>query len=179
MASRMELTVTGKYVKGTTLFMALSLFLRAVFYLGITNFVDINFIEVIFCAILPLIASGGYIVLLSGMHRNDPELYGKLGAAFSAFLLIATFFTGNFLRIILGVVWYAVAGCVVYLSCIGRLNNKSMTVALFVIPIPVRILLSLITKITLFDWVLELSGLFLLASLAYLPMMLHRKKKMK
>ncbi len=174
---RVDVDFKEKWVKGCGLCMAASLFLRAVYYLGFTNFFDIGFIEVLFCALLPLVLSGAFVVLLSGLHRNIPATYGFMGAAFCFFAIVASFYTGNALRIILGVAWYAIAGGVVLLTSTAKLQNKSLSVAVFVIPIVVRVVIFDIGRLSVFGWTLELSGLFMLASLACMPMFLkiHRK----
>ncbi len=175
-AVRMNVNFSGNWVRNATLCMAASLFLRAVYYLGLTNFMDIGFFETVFCALLPLFLSGAFVVLLSGLRRNAPQLYGLMGALFCFFAIIASFYTGNVFRIILAVVWYAIAAGVVYLSSIGRLRNKSLSVAVCVIPMVVRVVIFDIGRLGIVQWILELSGLFMLAALAFYPMIIQKKK---
>ena len=99
--SRVGMQMGGKWAKASALLMALSLFLRAVFYLGFTNFYDIGFIEAVFCALIPLFLSSAYVVLMYGVHRNAPGTYALIAAAFCAYLFIWRFYSGSFIRVIL------------------------------------------------------------------------------
>lgn len=174
--NRTSMTMGGKWAKASALLMAASLFLRAVFYFGFTNFADIGFLEVVFSALLPLILSSAYVVLLFGLHRNAPGTYGLMAAAFCLLLIIWSFYSGSFIRVILSAVWYAIAAGVVLFSAGGTLQNKSLCVAVFVIPIVVRFFVFDFGKLGIFESVAEASVLFLLASLACLPMTLKYHK---
>lgn len=169
---RVSMYIGGKWAKASALLMAASLFLRAVYYFGFTNFADIGFLEVVFCALIPLALSSVYVVLLYGVHRNAPGTYGLIAGAFCLLLIIWSFYTGSFIRVILSIVWYAIAGGVVLLSAAGTLQNKSLCVAVFAIPIAVRFFVFDLGRLGVFASVSEGSALFLLASLACLPLIL-------
>lgn len=174
--NRTSMMIGGKWAKASALLMAASLFLRAVFYFGFTNFADISFLEVVFSALFPLILSSAYVVLLYGLHRNAPGTYGLIAAAFCLLLIIWSFFTGSFIRIILAAAWYGIAAGVVLFSAGGTLQNKSLCVAVFAIPIAVRFFVFDLGRLGIFESVGEASVLFLLASLACLPMTLKYHK---
>lgn len=169
---RVAMQMGGKWAKASALLMAASLFLRAVYYFGFTNFADIGFLEVVFCALIPLGLSSAYVVLLYGVHRNAPGTYGLIGAAFCLLLIIWSFYTGSFIRVVLSAVWYAIAAGVVLFSAGGTLQNKSLCVAVFAIPVVVRFVVFDIGRLGVFDSVGEASVLFLLASFACFPMTL-------
>ena len=174
---RVSMDVGGKWAKASASLMAVSLFLRAVYYLGIKNVADIGFLGAIFCAIVPLILSSMYVVLLYGVHRNAPGTYGLIAAAFCVLLIIWSFYTGSFIRIILSLAWYAIVAGVVIFSTGGKMQNKSLFVAVFVIPIVVRFFIFDIGRLGIFDSVAEGSVLFLLASFACLPMTLKYNRR--
>lgn len=174
---RVSMDVNGKWAKASASLMAVSLFLRAVYYLGIINFADIGFLGVIFCALVPLILSSMYVVLLYGLHRNVPGTYGLIGAAFCVLLIIWSFYTGSFIRVILSIVWYAITAGIIIFSTGGSMKNKSLFVAAFTIPIVVRFVVFDIGRLGIFDSVAEGSVLFLLASFACLPMTLKYPKR--
>lgn len=175
--NRTSMAISGKWAKASALLMAVSLFLRAVYYFGFTNFVDISIMEVVFSALLPLILSSAYVVLLYGLHWNAPGTYGMIAAVFCGLLIIWSFFTGSFLRVILCAGWYGIAGGIVLFSAAGSLQNKSLCVAAFTIPIFVRLFVFDLGRLGIFETVGEASVLFLLASLACLPMTLHYHSK--
>ena len=168
----MSMDVTGKWAKASASLMAVSLFLRAVYYLGYKNFVDMGFIEVVFCALLPLALSGMYVVFLYGIHRNAPGTYGLIAAAFCVMLIIWSFYSGSFIRVILSLAWYGITAGIVIFSTGGTMQNKSLFVAAFAIPIVVRFFVFDIGRLGVFDSIAEASALFLLASFACLPMAL-------
>ncbi len=174
---RVSMDVNGKWAKASASLMAVSLFLRAVYYLGIKNFADIGFFGFLFCALVPLALSSMYVVLMYGVHRNAPGTYGLIAAAFCVLLIIWSFYTGSFIRIILALAWYAIAAGIVIFSTAGTLRNKSLFVATFAIPIVVRFFVFDLGRLGIFDSVAEGSVLFLLASFACLPMTLKYPKQ--
>ena len=170
--NRTSMTIGSKWAKASALLMAASLFLRAVYYFGFTNFADIGFLEVLFCALIPLILSSVYVVFLYGIHRNAPGTYGLIGGIFCVLLIIWSFYTGSFIRVILSAAWYVIAAGVLLLSTGGSLQNKSLCIAVFAIPVVVRFFVFDIGRLGIFESVAEGAVLFLLASLACLPMTL-------
>ena len=175
--NRVSMLLSGKWARASALLMALSLFFRAVYYFGYKNFYDIGFIEVVFCALIPLILSSAYMVVLYALHRNAPGIYGLIGAALCAYLFIWSFYTGSFIRVILALAWYGIAAGIVIFTSSGRLQNRSLCVAAFVIPIVVRFFVFDIGRLGVFESINEASILFLLASLACFPMTLKFPRK--
>ena len=175
--NRVSMQMGGKWARASALLMALSLFFRAVYYFGYKNFYDIGFVEVVFCALIPLVLSGTYMVMIYALHRNAPGLYGLIGAVLCAYLFIWSFYSGSFIRVILALAWYGIAAGVILFSAGGKLNNKSLCVAVFAIPIVVRFLVFDIGRLGVFESINEASILFMLASLACFPMTLKYSRR--
>lgn len=175
--NRVFMQMGGKWARASALLMALSVFFRAVYYFGYKNFYDIGFIEVVFCALIPLILSSAYLVMLYAIHKNAPGIYGLMGAALCAYLFIWSFYTGSFIRVILALAWYGIAAGIVLFTSGGKLQNKSLCAAVFAIPIVVRFFIFDIGRLGVFESINEASILFLLASLACFPMTLKFPRK--
>ncbi len=166
---RVDIDFAGKWCKPSAMMMAASLFARAVYYFGTTNFLDINFIEVLICAFGGLALSGWYLFSLYVKRQNAPGLYGLLGASLCVILIVWSFFSGSFLRVILAASWYAIALGVILLTSTGKMQNKSLCAAVFIIPIVVRLVAFDIGRLNVFAWILELSYLLALAAIACIP----------
>ncbi len=174
---RIETDFSAKWCKPSAMMMAASLFLRAVYYFGATNFLDINFIEVLLCAFGGLALSFWYLFSLYIKRRNAPRLYGLLGAALCLVLVVWSFYSGSFIRVVLATAWYAIAAGTLLLTVSGSLNNKSMCSAMFIIPIVVRLLAFDIGRLNVFEWILEGSYFLALAAVACIPAFLKVVRK--
>ena len=161
---RYQMNFRGKWLMPSKVLMGLSFFLRIVYYFGLTSFADHSFGEVLFWMVLPLLACGAYIVVMSSMKLNAPGIYGILGAVMCGLLLIWSFSTGDALRTVLSVLVYLAAGAVLVLTSMGLLPGKLLSSILFAAPIACRLLFYR-GGLGLFDWFLEVSVLAMLASL--------------
>ncbi len=166
---RIDIDFDGKWCKPSAMLMAASLFLRAVYYFGTTNFLDIHFIEVVLCAFGGLAVSGVYLYSLYIKRHNAPGLYGLLGAALCVILIVWSFFSGNIIRMILAAGWYSIAAGVILFTSTGKMNNKSLCTAMFVIPMVVRFFVFDIGRLGVFGWILELSYFLAMAAIACIP----------
>lgn len=173
---RLEFDLTGKWGNASLLCMAFSVFLRIVYYFGMTAFADHGFLEIVFSMLLPLALCIGYVVLLHIRKWNAPGTYGLIGAALCVLLILWSFSSGNFFRIVLSAAWYAIAAGVLLFVAGGSYHAKGLCIMMLGAPIVVRFVVFDIGRLSLFGWVLEASVLFMLASLMFLPMAMKRIK---
>lgn len=155
----------SKWITRCSALMGISLFVRVVYFFGLVNLMQMDAFHVIFDMILTMGLSVAFLVFSAALRKNVPGLYAIMGAGFCLLLLISSFFTGDALRIVLAVLGYILAGGVLVITVAGYLPGKLLSSVLFVLPVAVRILFYGFGKIGLFQWVLELSVLLIMASL--------------
>lgn len=171
------LDFSGKWCRASVICMAASLFFRAAYYFGLTNLADCGFGEIVFFLLLPFALAIGYVVLMHFLRWNAPGTYGIIGAVFCLLLIVGSFSTGSFLRIVICAVWYAVAAGVLLFVVGGSKQARGLCAMMFGAPIVVRFVVFDIGRLGLFGWVLEASVLAMLAALMFLPMALKENKK--
>ena len=169
---RYHIKFSGAWYNASCVFMGMSLFLMAIYYLGLTALADHGAAKSIFCLFLPLAATGGYIVLLRVLRWDAPGIYAMLGAFLCLLMIIGLFFTGNVIRILLGILWYAVCGFLLLAYAAGFLPEKLPVGVVFGIAIAVRVLFFSLGKLSLIGWIGEGATLFALAGLLCLPRLL-------
>ena len=174
--TRYQIDFRGKWVMPSALLMGLSFFFRIVYYFGLTNFAACGFGEIVFCMALPILVCGIYIVMLSALKWNAPGVYGILGAILCLLLLIWSFSTGDVLRIVLSVIVYLSAGVVLIATVGGYLPGRLLSSALFFVPLVCRFFFYDLGILGIFDYFLEASVLFMLASLFALTRSLKEAK---
>lgn len=167
---RYQMDFDGKWIRWSTICMAASFFAGMVYYFGITNLAECGFGEILFLMILPALLSGGYVFLMKIRQLNAPGIYGILGAVLCLCTLIGCFYSGNAIRIILGIVWYLLCGGAI-LACVGGyLPGNTPVTAAFGIAIAVRLLFFPVRGLNLGLWVKELSTLLSLTALMMLTL---------
>lgn len=113
-----RLASRGKWGNLAAAWMGLSFFLRMVWYFGLMNFNDLSGFEIVFRAVIPLLISVAFILMLKLKKFSQPRIAGamacayavsyffcekmNLGGALSALLLAAT--AGMILAAVLGYV---------------------------------------------------------------------------
>lgn len=172
---RVEMDLGGKWMRRSVLLIAASLFLLAVYYFGLKNMADLGFGKAVFSGILPLLLWAAYIVVTQFLRWNAPGLYGLMAALYCILLILGSLFSGSFIRIVLSLVWYGAAACIVLLTTGGSLQSRKLCVAMFGIAIPVRIVFGIFSH-SLFDWVAEFAVLLGLAAMVCIPMTLKARK---
>lgn len=171
---RIEIDFSGKWIKTSAVCMAASLFFRLVYYFGFMNLADCGFGEILFSMLLPLLLSGAFVVLIHFLQWNAPGTYGLIGAAFCLLMIVWSFSSGSFLRIVLSAAWYAIAAGV-FLSCTGgSLQSRGLCIMMFGAPIAVRFVVFDIGRLSITQWALEGSVLCLLAAVMCIPLALRR-----
>lgn len=173
--NRYVMNPDGKWTKASVLCMAGALFTLAVYYFGLRGLISVGFLEAVFCLFLPLIIMAGYIALIHFMKWNAPGLFAIMGLLLCVFLFFATFGSGSFLRIILGLFAYPLSALILVACAGGYLPGKQPAVFAFPIVCFFRVILNL-GRIGLFGWVYELSAILTLAALGCLMMSFEGKK---
>lgn len=157
-------------------FMGLSLFLRALYYLGIHGLSDHHFGIILFNILLPMAGSFAYIYLLKFKRLNAPGLYGLFGAGFCVVCLFGGLFSGNILRIILSIPWYPAAGLIFLATVNGNTPDRLLSCLLFTIPIAFRLIMALFGGIAgMFETLCDAATLATFACLPYA--MIDTKRK--
>lgn len=105
-----RLAVKGKWCERAAAWMGLSFFLRMVYYFGFMNLRDIPGGEIVFCVILPLLISVGFMLVLKLQKLNNPTVAAGLSVAFAVNYFFAE--RMNAAGIISGILLLAMAGLV-------------------------------------------------------------------
>ena len=163
----------SKWVQACSGFMGLSFFACLVYYFAIVSIRDVGVAVLIFALLMGVLLCGGFVVCLACFRLNAPGLYAIFGAVQCFCILILNFGSGDVLRIILSVVWYAFAGAVLIGTAGGYLPGRLLAGVVFFLPVIVRVLFYGIGEIPVLDWVRELAVLGCLAGNGCLAMGLH------
>lgn len=167
---RYVMDYSGKWIKASTMCMAASFFLLAVYYFALRGLASVGFGEAVFCVLLPMVLMVAYVVLTFYYKWNAPGLFALMGMAFCVFLFAGTFVSGNILRIILGVIWYPLSALILIGCAGGYLPRKIPAALIFAVTIFIRFFVFDIGRLGLFSWFLELSAFLCLASMGCLIM---------
>ena len=168
--TRFGLDFNSKWTNTCSGLMGLAFFLRVVYYFALRSFRDVNFFEILITMILGIALCAAFVVYITCLRRNAPGLYGMLGAAHCMTIFVLCCTTGNWVRIILAVIWYASAATVLLATVAGYLPGRLLAALMFAVPAVVRLLFFDLGHIGLIGWVLELSVLAVLVGLSCLAM---------
>jgi len=175
--NRPIMDMAGKWVNASGICFGVSVFCCAVYYFGLVNLADIGFGEILFSMLLPLIVGIAFVVLLRCVKLNAAGLYAILGTAVCLLVMIQSFSCGNFLRMFLSIIWYAAAAAVLMFTALGALRYGTLAAAMFALALVVRILAYGLGRLSLTDWVQEISVLSFLAGVMVLPMSFQFRNK--
>lgn len=146
----------SKWVQACSVLMGLSFFSCLVYYFAIVSIRDTGAFQLIFALMTGVLLCGAFVVCLACLRLNAPGLYAIIGALQCFCILVLSFESGDILRIILSVVWYAFAAVVLLATAGGYLPGRLFAAAVFCLPIIVRVLFYGIGQIALLDWIREL-----------------------
>lgn len=165
-----QMDFEGKWLNISALCMGISLFLSALYYLGLNNMSDISVWERIVCLWLPMILGIGYLVLLRVLKWNAPGVYAIIGAMLCVVLILQSMTVGGAGKIVLSIPIYLLCAVVLLVVMGGFFPAKLPAMLMFGIAIGIRVLFFDLVGLTLAQWVAEGAGLACLASLLFLPM---------
>ena len=154
----------------------LSFFLRTVYYFMFTNPADVSVGRILFSMILPLLSMGAILVILKFLRLDKPDLLGIMGAVLSLLLLIASFFTGDVLRILLSLVIYGGGGALLLGTVCGYVPTRQFAMILFGVASAARVLFYA-PGLDLLAWIIEASELCTVLSLLILPAIMRPLRK--
>lgn len=169
---RFQLDLKSKWLRVGTLLMCAAFFLRFVYQFALTNCLDLSFGGWIFDAILPVAICVAYFVLLGVIKLNAPGLFAVLGGSLCVLLSIWSFANPDVIQIILGVIFYLIAGAVLVMTVAGYLPNKYWSAVVFGTILVCRVLLVGLGSGGVFGWFRECSIYCTIAALLCLPLTL-------
>lgn len=172
-----QMDFNSRWTQASAALMGVSFFARMVYYFGVRNIVDCGFLEIIISMILPLVLTGAFLVLVSTVKHNVPELYALIGCCLCGLLLIEGFFTGSIVRILLSILFYGACGAVLLITVAGYFPGKLLSsVLLAAVPVG-RFLFFGLGKLHILAWVLEISVLLMLFSLYFFTLSIKKVAK--
>ena len=136
---RYHIDFRGRGISPSAFFAGFSFFLLAVYYFGIVNLRDYGVGRLLFSLILPMVLLAAFMVMLVGIHFPVTPVYGALGALYCLLMVIRAFSYGNVLLMILGIVWYILAGALYLGTSLGLLSGSGLMTAAFLIPVVFRL----------------------------------------
>lgn len=131
----------SKHAQTVGTYMGLFVFLRAVYYFGFFEFANCSAGELILQLCLPLLTAIVFLALFCVVRFNAPGIYGILGGIFCLLLMLWSGFSGDILRVILAVLWYALCAAAIIATTGGFLPDKIYAAACLGIAFTVRLLL--------------------------------------
>lgn len=115
--------------------MGVFIFLRAVYFFACLDMTDVMAGYLWLHLIIPLVIAIAYIVLLHGLHFNEPVVYGVVGAAVCVLMIIYNVQCGTPLWGVFAVIWYIVSVIVLLATVLGFLPNRLYLLIAFVVAV--------------------------------------------
>ncbi len=84
-----KMQMDSHWIQMSVVFMGLCVFLKAVYYLGLTNFQDLSAFQLITKLIMPIAIAAVYLILIKGLSLNSPILLGVLSGLYAVDYLLA------------------------------------------------------------------------------------------
>ena len=170
----------GPWLNAAAALMGGAFFLRAVYYFGVQGLSD-SLGTLLLMMAFPMILEAAFVIVFRGVRLNAPGLCGILAALYCVLLLIQSFFYGDFLRTMLGIVAYPVCGIALLALIFGLLRSRGLVVTVFAVVVAVRLLMfdlgAYILKLRLAEFLPEAAALCGLLSLTLLPLGMKIVKK--
>ena len=167
---RYQIDFTSKWVAAAPIMMGLAFFLNLLYYLAITTARDVFVIELIAAVIFGIILTAAYVICVTCLRLNAPGLYAIMGAVQCLMLLILGCTSGGAFRIVISILWYALAALILLATTGGYLPGRLLAALMFFIPAGFRFLFFDLGQLSIFEWVKEIPVLLILAGLGSLAM---------
>lgn len=84
-----KMQMDSHWIQMSVVFMGLCVFLKAVYYLGLTNFQNLSAFQLITKLIIPIAVSAIYLILIKGLNLNSPILLGIMSGLYAVDYLLA------------------------------------------------------------------------------------------
>lgn len=124
---------SGKIGDLSSALMGAAFFLRALYYLVVHSFTECSSGEILLCMILPLVGAAAWLVLLRLVRLDLPRVVGVCAAVICVLLAIQGFFSGSFLRALIGCIWYLLAAVAFIAISFGYLPYRTL-ITVFMLP---------------------------------------------
>ena len=146
---RCHIRLDSSWAGASAVCMGISVFVRTVFYFGLSNLRDLSGYELTVQVVLPMVVAAAYLILIRGLRLNSPVLTG----------VMMLLFAGNYLLLMDGSAPSVACGVLVVLRAalflvtgLGLLPTR--------IPLIVLALVSMVCRLWIIDlngWILPLS----------------------
>lgn len=166
-----------RWTKVSAGFMAVSIFLLAVYYLGFCNLQDIGFGEELLNFWFPLVLGFVYIAMLQMLRINSPGIYAIMGVAFCVMLICSLFAAGSVVRIVIGIIWYIICAGVLLLAAGGFMPGTAPAAVCFGIAAFARLMFAVFGAASLPELVSECANMSVILSIMFLPLGMVKGKK--
>lgn len=123
---RCQIRMDSRWANASAVCMGLSIFLRTVYYFGLTNLRDLEGFSLGVQVIVPMVLAAGYLLVIRGLRINSPILVGGLMTAYAVSCIVMT--DAGAAGIFAGVVLIAAAVLFV-VTGIGYLPNRLPLIA--------------------------------------------------
>lgn len=122
----------------TTVLTGLSFFLLVVNFFGIRNLQDCSVLEIVFSMFLPMAIWITFMILLRGLHFQNPKLYGALGALYCLSMIVHAFSYEAIFMTVIAVIWYLLTAFICLCTTIGCIANRAYMSLAFLLPVIYR-----------------------------------------
>ncbi|MCD7858870.1 MAG: hypothetical protein LUH51_01685 [Firmicutes bacterium] len=168
-----QMNFGGFPCKATAFLMGFPILFRALAYFALNRYTVCGGVELFACLIFPVLLSAAYVALLVVVQLNAPGIYGILGALAYALPIAWSFYAASTWRIVLSFPTYILAAVLLLGAVGGYFPQRAIAC-----PIPA---LCAVVHLLSLDWdaewdflLLELSVIFTLLSLAFVPLALRQ-----
>ena len=172
-----QMNFKSKFAAASVVCMGISMFLTALYYLGLCYLSDFSAGKLVVCLWLPMLLGIAYVVLMGVVRLNAPGTYALLGVIGCVIQILGTFVSGDMGRVLLGIPANLLAIIVLIIVVGGYFPAKLPAALVFGIVIALRLVVFDIGRLSLLQWVEESAWLFMLASFMFLPLSLKETRK--
>ncbi len=82
--ARCHIRMSSRWASLSAVCMGISVFLRTVYFFGLTNLRDLDGFQIALQVVLPMVIAAGYLVMIKGLQLNSPILFGGLIGVYAA-----------------------------------------------------------------------------------------------
>lgn len=169
---RYRMDIESSWTCAAAALMGGAFFLRAVYYFGVQGLSD-SLGTLLLMMAFPMVLEAAFAIVLRGVRLNAPGLCGILSALYCLLLLVQSFFYGDALRTIMGIVGYLACGVAMLALLLGWFRSRGLVFMVFAVTAAVRFLLfdlgTYVLQLRLADFLPEVAALCGLLAMAFLP----------
>ncbi len=155
---RCHIQMESRWAHASAVCMGLSVFLRSVYYFGLTNLNDLSGFDLSAHVIFPIILASGFLFMMKGLRVNSPILFGGLIAAYAINYMIIM--DGSIASIV-GAVLLVVTAVLFVVTAMGYFSNR--------LPLIMSGFFMLVFRVTAVDLFMYILPLDEFRPMSYLP----------